>query len=133
MENAEHVVGDVFKIMVIFQPMVIVVTVIRLKSIWKFFALSSNSLQVVRQLKAAPGNISYRSRGFGKVHYTLSAWESVESMRSFARSGAHKSAMGKSAQLADEIRTLSFEADEMPDWESAKARLMSEGRVLNYS
>lgn len=111
--------------------MIVTVTSLELRNIFLFFPFSLAALGVVQQLKKSDAT-SFKSTGIGKKHYTLSLWPDAETMRSFARSGAHLSAMKKSSSFAKEIRTYSFESDKMPDWKSAKALLLEHGKVLTF-
>lgn len=112
--------------------MIINVTSIRLRSVWNFFALSYNGLLISRQAKTQPGFIRMKNRGFGYDHYTLSVWASEEALKQFARSGAHLEAMKKSGKLATEIRTYSYEGDQLPSWKEVEALLKDKGRVFKY-
>jgi hypothetical protein len=112
--------------------MVITVTSIRLRSLWGYFRLSLFGLNIQRQLKTQPGFLKSRNRGFGYLHYTLSAWESEEAMREFVRAGAHLTAMKSSRALGREIRTYTFVADSMPGWEEAQRLLSAHGKVLSF-
>lgn len=74
----------------------------------------------------------FRKTGLGLLHYTLSAWESEEDVKRFARTGAHLEAMRTSARIASEIRTYTFESNRMPGWREAKQRLQAEGKLLVF-
>ena len=112
--------------------MLITLTSIRLKSIWKYFPLTFNSMQIVMQCRKNPGFVSMKNTGFGMNHYTMSVWNSVEDGQAFYRSGAHASAMKKSADLATEIRTYNYEGETYPDWKTAKALLVEHGKVMRF-
>lgn len=111
--------------------MIAVITLIELKNPFKFFALSYNALQIIKQMKGT-AVVQYKSTGLWTTHYTMSLWKSKEEMQSFARSGAHLEAMKQSAKLAKHIKTLSMEMEALPDWKTAKQRLRAEGKTLNY-
>ncbi|MDI1234465.1 MAG: DUF3291 domain-containing protein [bacterium] len=111
--------------------MIAVITLIELKNPFKFFALSYNALQIIKQLKSTK-NIAFKSKGLWTTHYTMSLWENKEDMQSFARSGAHMEAMKLSAQLAKEIRTLTITVDALPNWNKAIELLRTEGKILTY-
>ncbi len=111
--------------------MTVVITLIELKNPLKFFALSYNALQIIKQMKNTPV-VQYKSTGFWTSHYTLSLWNNKEDMQAFARSGAHLEAMKQSAKLSNKIITLSIEANALPDWETAKKRLRAEGKILTF-
>ncbi|MFT5646265.1 MAG: hypothetical protein ACI976_000943 [Aureispira sp.] len=48
------------------------------------------------------------------------------------REGAHGKAMKKSAALATEIMTYTYESDEFPFWKVAK-EILKQGKVLKYA
>jgi len=73
-----------------------------------------------------------KATGFGTRHFTLSAWESEESLALFARRGAHLVAVKKSAALAAEVATLTYQTDALPRWKEAKQRLRECGKILKY-
>jgi hypothetical protein len=106
------------------------ITSIQLKGPFKFFALSARALKIIRQLKAGPCR-DFKKKGWGSSHYTMSLWDSEEELKAFARSGAHREAMQASASIAREIRTITIEAQVLPDWPEAKA-LLAKGKVFRY-
>ncbi len=110
--------------------MIISVTSIELKGPLKFFALSRRAMYIVKQLKKSDC-IKYKSRGFWTTHYTISAWNSEDSMKKFATSGAHLEAMRMSKDIAKEIHLYSYESDKIPSWKEAK-ELLTKGRTLNF-
>lgn len=112
--------------------MYITITYIKLRSPWKFFALTYNAMQIVKQCKEEKGFKGMKNTGFGLHHYTMSKWETEEDRQRFYRSGAHGAAMKKSTDLASEIRTLNYEGSDFPDWETAKGRILQEGKVLRF-
>ena len=111
--------------------MMVTITSIKLKSPWKFFALSYNALKIIRQLE----NTNYlqkKARGIWTLHYTITSWKSEQDLKAFAKSGAHLEAMKVSADIADEIRTHTYEAESFPSWKEAKALLSQYGKVLRF-
>jgi hypothetical protein len=112
--------------------MFVTVTSIRLRSLWSFFALSWNALQILKQSKKQKGFVKMKSRGFAYDHYTVSLWETEEDLKAFARSGAHLDAMKKSSAISTEIRTLTYAADHLPSWSDAKIALKEKGKVLRF-
>jgi hypothetical protein len=89
----------------IFQKiMFITVTSIELKTPFKFFTLAYLAMQIIKQLKSTPC-IKYKSNGFWTKHYTLYAWENMEDIKAFYKSGEHLSAMQQSAVIAKCIQT----------------------------
>lgn len=112
--------------------MIVNVTSIRLRSWWNFFALSYYAMHIVRQTKSQPGFIKLKNTGFGYDHYTMSVWQDEESLRKFARTGAHLNAMKKSGALATEIRTYNFSADTMPNWKEVRQLLKENGKIFKF-
>lgn len=102
--------------------MKVTITYIELKSPFKFFALSSNALQIMRQLKKTP-HVKMKKRGIWTKHYTMTLWNNEEDLKDFANSGAHLEAMKKSASMAKQIKTLTIDATELPSWKEAKKML----------
>jgi hypothetical protein len=111
--------------------MIVVITSLKLKTPFHFFALSLNALRITRHLKNTT-YVAFKSRGFWKMHYTMSLWENMEAMKEFARNGAHLAAMKQSATIAQEIRTLTVELPSLPSWKEAKEMLLKKGKVLRF-
>jgi hypothetical protein len=112
--------------------MIITVTSIKLRKLWYFFILSYFGLKIQRQTKINQGFIKMKNTGFGYWHYTLSAWESEQDMKNFARSGEHLEAMKNSKKLSTEIRVYTFQGEEFPAWKEAKKLLFKKGRVIPF-
>lgn len=103
------------------------ITSIELKGPLMFFALSTKALGIVRQLKATDCK-QFKKKGFWKTHYTMTLWNTENELKQFARSGAHLEAMKTSSKLAKEIRTITIDAETLPDWKTAKS-LLENGKV----
>lgn len=112
--------------------MYITITYIKLRSPWKFFTLTYNAMHIVKQCKGEKGFKGMKNTGFGLHHYTMSKWETEEDRQRFYRAGAHAEAMKKTAELATELRSLTYEGNDFPDWKTAKGRIMQEGKVLSF-
>lgn len=112
--------------------MYITVTSIRLKSLFHFFKLSYFGLQIVRQTKQEKGFIKMKNTGFGYLHYTASAWETEEDLKRFMRQGAHLDAMKQGHTVATEVRTYTYRANEIPDWNEVKQLLKEKGKVYSF-
>lgn len=102
--------------------MKLTITSIELKSIFKFFPLSRYALNILIQLKATDYK-GFKKQGLGKMHYTMTLWESEAQLRAFASSGAHLEAMKKAATIAKEIKILTVDAEELLDWKTAKSMI----------
>lgn len=106
------------------------ITYIELRGPLKFFALSATAMKIIRQLKTTDCK-QYRAKGIWTKHYTMTLWNNEEEMKAFAYSGNHLESMKKSKSLAKEIRTITIDATELPDWKQAK-ELLKEGKVFTY-
>lgn len=112
--------------------MIVTITSIRLRSVWQFFTLSNHGRKIQGQAKRSPGFLRMKNTGWGKLHYTVSAWESEPSLKQFARAGAHLEAMKQSGRLSTEIRTYTYETDALPSWKEVKQLLAKEGKVMRF-
>ena len=111
--------------------MTITITSIRLRSLWTFFQLSWLGLKISIQAKKSRGFIKMKNTGFGYMHYTVTAWKEVESMKEFMKSGAHAEAMKISAEIATEIGNYTYQSEVLPSWKEAK-ELMNKGTFHNF-
>ncbi|MEU9331978.1 DUF3291 domain-containing protein [Streptomyces sp. NPDC048290] len=88
---------------------------------------------VWRQVLRAPGahGATLKAEVFKRTFWTLSAWESAEALKEFARSGTHAPT---SRKLAPRMRDAAYaswttSADQLPvDWDEARRRLASAQR-----
>ncbi len=106
------------------------ITLIVLKSPFKFFPLSLFALNIIKQLQATD-YLEFKKQGFWTKHYTMTLWQTEQQLKDFAHSGAHLNAMKKSAEMAKEIRTITIDAKELPDWKTAK-QLLEKGKVMRF-
>jgi hypothetical protein len=113
------------------EKMIAVITYIELRTAFKFFTLANHARKILRQLGDTPC-VGYKAKGIWRKHFTMTLWKNREDMADFARSGAHLESMKVSAAISLEIRTLVIETDELPDWTTAKARVLGEGRALRF-
>ena len=60
----------------------------------------------------------------------MTLWENEKALKDFASSGAHRDAMKASKDIAKEIRTITYDADSLPDWKTAK--VLEQGNVIRY-
>jgi Domain of unknown function (DUF3291) len=94
------------------------------------FAL--RTMRALKQVRGAPGFLGggvLPDRSF--TFWTMTAWESEESMRRYMTAGAHKVAMPKLLDWCDEASVVHWEQgeDSLPSWEEADRRMRAEGRV----
>lgn len=52
-------------------------------------------------------------------------------LKAFARSGVHIEAMKTSSHIAKEIRTITIDADSLPNWKEAK-KILEGGKAIKY-
>ncbi len=107
------------------------ITSIRLRSPFKFFPLSLYALHILRQLKST-NYVEFKKTGLWTMHYTMTLWNSEEDLKAFAASGAHLEAMQKGANIATEIRTLTIDAEQLPNWKTAKKMLAEQGKAVFF-
>ena len=91
-----------------------------------------HGLKISNQAKKEKGFIAMKNTGFGKLHYTLSHWQTEEDLKRFAQSGEHLKAMKDGGKLASEIKTYTYSSDQLPDWKSAKKLLSEKGKPLTF-
>lgn len=111
--------------------MLVSITSIKLKSPFKFFALSYKALFIVKQLSKSDC-VAQKTRGLWTLHYTMTLWENEKTMQDFVTSGAHAKAMKSAKDIAKELRFLKFEANELPPWKEAISRLEKEGKRISF-
>ena len=58
-------------------------------------------------------------------------WNNEEELRDFAKNGAHLQAIMNSAKIAREIRTITIDATELPDWKTAR-ELLEGAKVVRF-
>lgn len=112
--------------------MKVTITSLTLKSPFKFFALASYAMNIMKQLKST-NCVDMKKTGVWTKHYTMSLWQSEDDLKTFSGSGAHLEAMKKGRKIASEIATLTIDAENLPTWKEAKQRLASEGKTISYS
>lgn len=110
----------------------ITITSIRLKSWWRFFELLRLSIAALEQLKNQNGFITMKRSGFGYRHYTLSVWQSEVALKAFAKEGAHRVAMSRTAAIASEVVTYTYHGEVLPVWKEARKLLLQRGHVLTF-
>lgn len=103
--------------------MLISITELQCKSIWKLPKFIIHSSRAAKQVKLAKGNIYNKVWNKGLTGFTYTAWESKEDMLAFRNSGAHKKAMPAINKLATRYRNTNWQADEFPTVEQALLQL----------
>jgi len=92
--------------------------------------LSVLALKIIKQLKATNFK-GFKKRLLWTKHYTITLWETEKDMKEFVNSSVHLEAMKLSKKIAKEIRTVTIEADELPNWNEVK-RMLAKGKVITF-
>ena len=107
-------------------------TRLRIRSIrfLPFFAF--HTLRSTRQVRHAPGFLTgalLPDRNF--AFWTLTAWDSQQSMRNYMLNGSHKTAMTHLLHWCDEASVAHWEQPTatLPSWLEADQRMRSTGRI----
>lgn len=102
--------------------MIVNITVLELKHVFKVITFFDWIKQIDAQLKNT-NCLDYKKTGFWKTYYTVTSWQNKEDMQAFARNGAHLKTMQESRRIAKSFKTLSINADTLPNWKQAKSLL----------
>ena len=113
--------------------MYITITYVRLKKRRYFFALSYRAMKITFQTRREKGFIQMKNTGWGYLHFTISAWETLEDLKRFSKQGAHLEAMKKSRTIATEVGTHTYASDVMPDWKTAKELVLTQAKIVSFS
>ena len=105
------------------------VTGLKLKSAFQFPRFAWHAIRSMNQAKASSGNVMADACSKDGYQHTLTAWEDGKSMRQFVYSGPHKTAIGIFHSMATGT-VVTYEADEVPDWESALAVWRTDAREV---
>ena len=107
-------------------------TRLRIRSIRFVPGFAVHTLRSLRQIKKSPGFhdgalLADRSWTF----WTMTAWDSQESMRAYMTSGAHKTAMPHLLHWCDEASVAHWTQPEitLPSWIEADRRMREQGRI----
>jgi hypothetical protein len=89
-------------------------------------------LPTLRQVKKAPGFLHgalLPDRDW--TYWTMTAWDTQESMRQYMTTGSHKAAMPHLLHWCDEASVAHWQQPEpaLPSWTDADRRMREEGRV----
>ena len=65
---------------------------------------------------------SFEKEGWD-TYWTLTVWENKDSMKEYRNKGNHLKAMKISRNIADELESINWDADNIPTWDECKERL----------
>ena len=108
------------------------ITRLRVKSVFnllQFMKANEASVKSIGQIKGFITGKELVDKSL--VFWTLTAWESEESMKQFRNGNAHRAAMQKLPVWCDEGAYHHWvqEDNNLPDWDTASKRLMEEGKL----
>jgi len=111
--------------------MLVSITRLRVRSIRYYAAFMLQAFRSGGQVSRAPGFLGgalLPDRNW--AFWTMTGWDSLESMRAYMMTGAHKDAMPKLAHWCDEASVVHWEqaTGDLPNWTEAEARMRREGR-----
>lgn len=86
---------------------------------------------ILKQTKKSEA-VQVKAKGLWTLHYTMSLWKNEEDLKAFALSGNHLKAMKASKNIAKSISTYTYDADQLPDWKTAKSLLKEKGKHLHF-
>ena len=107
------------------------VTRLRIRSVWFLPAFAVHAMRSLRQVRSSEGFREGKLLPDRKMTFwTMTAWDSEESMRRYMTSGAHKAAMPKLMGWCDEASVVHWEQSEaeLPSWAEADRRMRAEGQ-----
>ena len=108
------------------------ITRLRLRSLRFVPLFALQTQRTLTQVKAARGFQGGSLLPDRKwTFWTMTAWDNLESMRSYMTSGSHKSVMPKLMSWCDEASVVHWVQTEsaLPTWEHAEQRMRNEGRI----
>ena len=108
------------------------ITRLRVRSIRFLPSFALHTLRSLGQVKKASGfqgGSLLADRGW--TFWTMTAWDSQQSMRTYMTSGAHRIAMPRLLDWCDEASVVHWEQpeDNLPPWKEADRRMREGGRA----
>lgn len=106
------------------------ITRLRLRSLFSLGAFAQETRAISEQLAQAPGFLGGAVLAEGRlVFWTRSAWASIDAMKAFRDSGAHRESMPKIQDWCDEAAVVQSEGEILTDWDAIHALLVEKGRL----
>jgi heme-degrading monooxygenase HmoA len=112
--------------------MFISLTRLRLRSIRYLPFFGIYTFRALRQIRKAPGfQTGALLPDHDRTYWTMTAWDSQESMRRYMTTGAHKHAMPHLMNWCDEASVTHWTQEQpaLPTWEEADRRMRETGRA----
>ena len=107
------------------------VTRLKLRSIRFLPGFAVDAIRTNRQIKTASGfQLGSLLMDRDWTFWTMTAWDSQDSMLGYMRTGNHKTAMPHLAGWCDEASVVHWEQEEaaLPPWSEADRRMRAQGR-----
>lgn len=107
-------------------------TRLRVRSVFFLPSFVLHTLRALAQVKKASGFQGGELLADRKwTFWTLTAWDSQESMRRYMTTGPHKVAMPRLLDWCDEASVVHWEQEDstLPSWTDADARMRNHGRA----
>jgi len=116
----------------LFSMVFVSLTRLRVRSVRFLPLFAWHTLRSLRQVKRAQGFLHgalLPDRQW--TFWTMTAWDSQESMRQFMMTGDHKRAMPHLMEWCDEASVAHWEQEDLvlPSWEKADGRMRASGRA----
>jgi hypothetical protein len=108
------------------------ITRLRIRSILFMPGFALHATQSLRQVRSAAGfQGGALLQDCSLTYWTMTAWDSEQSMRQYMTAGAHKKAMTKLMSWCDEASVVHWQQTEatLPSWDEADRRMRAEGRA----
>ena len=107
------------------------VTRARMRGLWTVLPFAVSAVRAFGQAQRSPGFLGgsvLRDRRL--AFWTMTVWESVDAMRGYMLTGAHRAAMPSFSAWCDEASVVHWEQDEAatPSWAVAAERMRRSGR-----
>lgn len=111
--------------------MIISISKLKLKSIWKFGAFMKYTAKSVQQLNKSKC-LDFKANIALTEHYTYSLWENQQDLHAFSTWGEHRKAVKNARRFTKEIKTYTYEGDSFPGWKEAKSLVNEKGKAIKY-
>jgi len=99
--------------------MIISVTGLKPRNLLTVLPFWRRAIPSFNQAKQAKGNLFCEVKKIQGIQHTLTAWDSMESLRAFVSSGPHIKAVKAFHKIATGS-TFHYESDTIPSWEEAR-------------
>jgi hypothetical protein len=83
-----------------------------------------HTIRSIIQSRKADGLVysSFEKEGW-HTYWTLTVWENKDRMKDYRNKGNHLKAMKISRNIAEELESINWDADNIPPWNECKERL----------